>query len=221
MLYDKEAIRKFVLNNSSYIDIPILQYDLNGNFVCKYSNIQEIQNALELNNVVEIRECCNHRCYYSNNYIWLFEIDDFQLTDEYLLKCRLMSELYEIEQYDLNGSLVCTYTKHTLPNEYLLKTIISNCGGFNKTAYGYVWKYNGDNKKVINNETIHLYTTQDKRKYNKILQFDMNMNLIKEWNSLSEIKKGGYKYHQVRNCCMGKIKYYENYIWMYKEEYVY
>ena len=48
----------------------------------------------------------------------------------------------------------------------------------------------------------------------------MDMNLIKKWNSLNEITKNGYKYHQVRNCCLGKIKNYENYRWMYEEEYM-
>ena len=220
MLNDKEVIRKFVLSNSSYIDIPILQYDLYGNYIDRYSNFSEIQSKLNLNNVIEIRECCNHKNYCSNNYIWLFELDNFVLTDEYLLKCRLISELYEIEQYDFNGNLVGIYTKYTLPNKYLLKTVISNCGGFNKTAYGYVWKYKGDNKKTINKDTISLYTTKKKRTYNKVLQFDMNFNLIKEWNSLSEIKQHGYKYHQVRNCCLGKIENYENCLWKYKEEYV-
>lgn len=52
----------------------------------------------------------------------------------------------------------------------------------------------------------------------KILQFDLEKKLIREWDSGQEIKKNlGYNASAISECCRGKRKKYKNYIWKFKE----
>lgn len=214
MLHDKEAIRKFVMNNSSYIDIPIMQYDLYGNFINKYVNFLDIESKLDVK-IIHIRECCIHKYHYSHNYIWLFELDDFKLTNEYLLKCRLLSETYELEQYDFNGNYITTYNKYNLPDEFRLDTVIANCNNICKSAYGYVWKFKGDDRKIINKEYIIKNKICGKTK--PLFVYDENFQLIKKYNAVKDAKNDGYVAEMIRKCCSGKIDTYKGFIWRYEE----
>lgn len=58
-----------------------------------------------------------------------------------------------------------------------------------------------------------------KVKRSKILQFDMENNLLKEWDSLREIEKFDktLRRNQIAKCCKGLKKFYAGYIWKYKE----
>ncbi len=50
----------------------------------------------------------------------------------------------------------------------------------------------------------------------KVAQYDMNMNLIKIWNSISEASTNNNTYTScIVNCCKGKIKTSKGYIWRY------
>lgn len=53
----------------------------------------------------------------------------------------------------------------------------------------------------------------------KILQYDLNGNFLKEWNSLREIEKfeATFKRNQISKCCKGLKSYYAGFIWKYKE----
>lgn len=50
-----------------------------------------------------------------------------------------------------------------------------------------------------------------------ILQFDLGMNLIKEWKSSKEASLNGYLAKYIIECCKNKIKKYKNSLWQYKK----
>jgi group I intron endonuclease len=51
----------------------------------------------------------------------------------------------------------------------------------------------------------------------KVLQFDLNNNLIKEWNCLMDIKRElGFHIGNVSSCLKGNLKTYKKFIWKYK-----
>jgi hypothetical protein len=54
----------------------------------------------------------------------------------------------------------------------------------------------------------------------KILQYDLEMSFLKEWNSLREIERVDptLKRDQISKCCKGLKDYYAGYIWIYKNE---
>ena len=53
-----------------------------------------------------------------------------------------------------------------------------------------------------------------------ILQFDLKFNLVKEWNSTTEIERElGFDRGNISKCCNNKIKAYKNFIWVKKQDY--
>lgn len=50
-----------------------------------------------------------------------------------------------------------------------------------------------------------------------VLQYDLNGNFLKEWASASDVqKKLGYKRTNITNCCNGKQKTSNGFVWRYK-----
>jgi predicted Zn-dependent protease len=50
-----------------------------------------------------------------------------------------------------------------------------------------------------------------------VLQYDLNMNLIKEWNDITQASKELNIYNSnISMCCKGKLKTTGGYIWKYK-----
>ena len=215
LLNDKEYIQKHVMSNSRYFDIPIIQYDLYGKYIQKFSSFNEVQKQMNYDSVAEIRQCCRHRYNCSRGYIWLFELDNFKLTEEFLLKCRLLSEAYEVEQYDLNANYIATYDKHTLPKEYSLGTVISNCNNICKTAYGYIWKFKGDNNKIINMDYIKENNIYGKCRI--LYVYDKNKQFVKQYSSVKAAVEDGYTADMIRKCCKKEIQTYKDLIWSYEE----
>lgn len=60
-------------------------------------------------------------------------------------------------------------------------------------------------KKIIRNRSV--------------LQYDLEMNFLKEWENLSQINTElGYNKGAIANCCLGNTKTSNGYIWRYKKE---
>lgn len=59
----------------------------------------------------------------------------------------------------------------------------------------------------------------DNPKAKKVIQFDLNMNKIREWEYISLITKElGYLHGSIVSCCKGRYKQAYGYIWRYYEE---
>ena len=51
----------------------------------------------------------------------------------------------------------------------------------------------------------------------KVLQYDTNMNFLKEWDNINCIcKELGLNRSAIRNCCLGNSKTSQGFIWKYK-----
>ena len=51
----------------------------------------------------------------------------------------------------------------------------------------------------------------------KVLQYDTNMNFLKEWDDTNCIfKELGMNRSAIRNCCLGNSKTSQGFIWKYK-----
>ena len=54
----------------------------------------------------------------------------------------------------------------------------------------------------------------------KVLQFTLDGDFIREWESISECGRNGFDKGAVWRCCNGKLKQYKGFIWRYKKEVV-
>lgn len=51
----------------------------------------------------------------------------------------------------------------------------------------------------------------------KVLQYDTNMNFLKEWDNINCIcKELGLNRSAIRNCCLGNSNTSQGFIWKYK-----
>jgi len=78
-----------------------------------------------------------------------------------------------------------------------------------------------NNPNLIKNHSI---TMKEKSKgrnnsnYNptEVLQYDLEMNFIKEWKDLFSIKEEGFNSKLISQCCRGRYKNSHGFIWKFK-----
>lgn len=75
--------------------------------------------------------------------------------------------------------------------------------------------YDLGRKTIINNPKRGADNPRAKR----IVQFDLNMNKIKEWDYVNQITEQlGYLHGNIISCCKGRYKQAYGYVWKYYEE---
>ena len=70
-------------------------------------------------------------------------------------------------------------------------------------------------KKYSEEHKIKLSNAHSNQK-KQIIQMDLNGNIIKFWDSISDAKKF-YKNNHISECCLGKVKTAAGYKWIYKK----
>lgn len=128
---------------------PIIQYDLNGNFIKKWNSIKEAQLFYNTN---VISQCCKHKKHYQSakGFIWEYE------NEKEITKKEKVGKWLEkkVNQYDLNNKFIATYNSikeaGKLNNIYP-QNISKCCLGKYKTCGNYKWKFleGGDYNKNI------------------------------------------------------------------------
>lgn len=119
----------------------------------------------------------------------------------------------EVYQFTLDGELVGKYgSLSDAVNETGLnkKSLGKACRGLLKTYSGYVWSYDGtfhydDHKHYENRHGI-------------VYCYDLQGNLIKEYNSPDEMRADGLNPANVGRVCRGERKTYNNYIFTRKAD---
>ena len=125
---------------------PVLQLDKDYNIVAKFPSIAEAQRSTGIAN---ISNCCRGTRQTSNGYIWIYEKDyDSFDKQKHIDSC---IHIKEVNQYDLDMNYIKTYKSITEAandvNGYRYM-ITSCCKGETSNAYGYIWRYASDFKKM-------------------------------------------------------------------------
>ena len=205
----------------SKLSKPIIQYDLNYNFVNEYLSIKEasLQTGILKQN---IGACINGRYKKSGGFIWKYKDPMYKLQGHLKSKFNMpkhkpetkekigQSNLKSIIQYDLNGHFIKEWKsiKDASVNLNILQSGISNCClGVYRTSSGFIWRYNN----------VSQIKVEVPEKSKKILQYDKNLNLIREWSSAKEVEyQLGFNQINIRSCCRGINKTCKGCIWKYK-----
>jgi group I intron endonuclease len=117
-----------------------------------------------------------------------------------------------ILQYNLNGEFIKEWDT-VKEAEYNYKTGISDVlRGKGKTSGGFIWRYKENPLDINHKISSHKLSKPTN-------QYDLEGNLIKEWNSLMEIQNElKYPNSNISSCCIGKQKTAYGYKWKYKDE---
>ena len=79
---------------------------------------------------------------------------------------------------------------------------------------------NVNNLEWCNSKYNNTYGTRieriSKRRSKTVLQYDLEGNFIREWESTAECGRNGFNQAHVAACCQGKLKKHKDSIWRYK-----
>lgn len=190
--------------------IPIKQYNLDGTYIKTYPS-QEAASQETGINAGHISSVCSGKRISCGGYIWRYKNDGF---DTYRTE-REISDDRRVYQYDLSGNLVNTY-KWSADAVAQYGNGVSKClCGRYKTAYGYIWKREG--------EQLDISQYKNKQQNICILQFDLNKNLIRQYQSINDIpipsdKSRNTYISKVKEVLSNKRKTAYGYIWRYRDE---
>jgi len=119
-------------------------------------------------------------------------------------------------QYDANGYFIREW-----PNVYTVVKYFGNtsesclrqcCYGNRKRYKNYVWKFKENDNYPLHIEPLVLIDVR-----RPVIQYDMNMNFIAEFESTIEAhRQTGASRSSIKFCCDGKYKQAGGYIWRYK-----
>ena len=215
--YEKVEQMPFYINN----ELPVIAYDLNGNKVNTYNNINE---AVKLtgDGYVAITTACES-CQYNGNtkYQWRYAQDYHEVKK---IENSFINNPAAITQYDLNGNFIANYNSVneaciTL-KETLSSSNLTTCLKKKQKSYGgYLWTYYGEPapQPYIDNRIGHT-TSSNKR---IIQQYNKNNEYITEYESAHEAARQIGKpkcANHITECCQNKRKTCEGFIWKYREE---
>lgn len=144
----------------------------------------------------------------------------YKHTEEEILKMRMIQNPEPIVQLDLDGNYLNTFVSVGEAGVYLGKKSVAGikqCCEKKKyrKAYGYIWVYEKDYKNNTVDWNYYFSEAQNKKK--PVLQYDLNMNFIREWDSAFQTKEGGFEPPQVSMVCNGKNLTHGGYIFIYKD----
>ena len=123
----------------------VSKYTLNGEFVCRYSCVNEISDDKRLLN--RIRNCCVGRQYNVNGFVYRYDNDPF---DKYEVVKKEIINNTIVNQYSKDGVFIKTYKsiKEAERDNNISKESISNvCRHKAKTSGGYRWYYANDSSQ--------------------------------------------------------------------------
>lgn len=124
-----------------------------------------------------------------------------------------------VNQYDLNGNYITTFkSRIDAANGDASKAhaIGRCCNGFLNSSCGHQWRnFTGDTNNITK-------VKNSKPKYRLVAQYDLNNNLLKKYNSITEAArtlveedKVRVTANQIQQVCKGNRKTAHGYIWKY------
>ncbi len=221
--YNDANISSYILNADIYNRYAkFYQYNFKGELL-KIWTYEELNESDYRNN--SIFKCCNFEKDYYDNSIWLYEKDIYKLNDileKYKNKANIYCE--SIDVFDLDGKYIRSsqsiYQESSL---YGIRTydIYLCCTGERRSIQGFVFKYKNKSYLYDEGKKEGLIKREKQMSHikRKVVQYDLNMNIIKIWDSITDIyNELNYDRGTIINNCKGRTKSSHGFIWKYYEE---
>lgn len=192
---------------------PVVQYDLQGNFIAQYDSIIAAEKELNLTTVLD---CCSGRSITSGGYVWRYENDPFDKFEITKHPGQHKNKKRKVNQYTVDGKFIKTWNfaedaALELGNT-LDTTVLYRCAKHIDKCYtwmGYRWEY-------FNGSTDDIPPLKVKIK-RPIYQYDMNDNFIAMYRSCEAgARATGHRHTEgIKRCAEGLQKSSYGYKWKY------
>lgn len=197
----------------------ILQYDLTGELINKYSCVDEAARAINHSPGI-IRQVCNHHIATAFGYIWCHS-DEPKDIQQLIAEIPVSKKNHSVTRYDLQGNIIKTYISCAEAARELNvhNSSIENAAKGNLlTCLNSLWKYDDD----ITDIQVKVIAYNNRKNYlkKKVNQYDLSGCYLTTYNSAAEAalslgkSNGG---SSITKACKGKLKTAYKYIWKYAD----
>ena len=197
---------------------PVIAFDLNGNKIKVYDTIKEaIENTQDTEK--SITSQCKTKIYNNTNYQWRYYLENMNL--EYIGSSIDNSE-HIIDQYTLDGQFIKTFNSLTEAAQELslnVTNLTTTLKGLQKSYGGFLWRNHGEPAPTPYKDNRLGHTTSSNKRM--IAQFTKQNEFIERYESAHEAARQIGKpkcANHITECCQGKRKTCEGYIWKYCED---
>ncbi len=207
-------------------NVPIIQLDLENNEIAKFDGINEASrktgvNKTSINKVINKKQTIAGGFKWIKNEILINENKNIKIVDKIP-----KNNFKAVIQYDLNNNKIAEYESILdiidKNSEYKRGSLSANLNGRRKTAYGFIWKFDDTITKEpprIYNESIKTREIMTNLKGKKIIQYEINGNVIKEYDSISQAARlNKFTTSGICKCLKNMCNTYKNFVWKYKNE---
>lgn len=223
---DKDGYERANLRGKNYF-VHCLEWEAFHGKIPEGMQIDHINGVKDDNRLINLRLCTgkenmanpNTRARIRNAAYARYEKKGYK--EEQKQRLSIISEQKQIPvyQYDLDGNFIKKWNSAKEVKKELgyENGNIGNCclgKPKYKQAYGYIWSFT-----ELDNDTLSQKIAEAKKGCNKaILQYDLEGNPIREWESIKEAGETlGINRNNISSCCSGRIKTAGGYIWRYKQ----
>lgn len=203
--------------DSNFIhNIPVICFTLDGHRINTYTGMSEAIKRTGDTWLAIKKSCETHQ--HSGKYQWRYWIEnpDVQEIPPYQ-----WTSTQAVDQYDLNGIYIKTYNSLSEASGALGLTtpgLTTCCRNRQKSCGGFLWCYHNDPppEPYIDKRARHT-TSSNKR---AIVQYSKENEYLNEYESAHAAARAIDKpkcANHITECCQGKRKTCEGFIWKYKE----
>jgi len=189
MIFRERKFPKKVEGGVIHDSQPIIQYDMDGNFMQEYDSISDAAAYMSIDkgSIINFKK---HKIGMSNNYVWKIKEEGKEVLKKIDTTYFKNSFKRPVCQYDLKGNYIKSYetvseaAKDIKKSIQLISMACSDSWELQKSAGGFVWRYK-DNKSCPKN--IVLKNKERKIWCGKIIhQYDLNGNYIQTFQSIKK-----------------------------------
>lgn len=183
----------------------IKQYSLGGTYIKTYSTCEQASYETGIN-AGHISDVCSGKRLSCGGFVWRYENDNF---NSYKTEKEIPLDR-RVYQYDFKGNLIEVFKWATDAVKKYGDGVSKCLSGRYKTAYGYIWKREG--------ELFETPKFENPKQDWSYLQYDLNNNLICKYSSIDDIpipsdKKRNTYLSKIKEAAHGKRKTAYGYIW--------
>jgi hypothetical protein len=194
---------------------PVIQFDIFMNKINEFKSLNDASTKLNIC-PTNIGGCCQGKIKTASGFRFMFK-EDYKIGVDYSSNFKKHINNKQIIQFDLSFNKLQLFNSVAEASKKIninRAGIDDCCKGKQKTSNGYIFMYKTDF------EYKNVHTFQKKTKAIKIIQFDLKMNKIEEFSSITEAeKKLKINNSNIVACCKGKRKTTGGFKFMYLNEY--
>lgn len=200
---------------TNFNTIPVIAFSLSGKRIKLYNSINEAIKETG-DSYQSIKKSCDTKHHSGKTYQWRYWFEDPNLQEILPYK---YDNKKAIDQYDLEGNFITTFNSMFEAGQWLNlsgSNLTTCCKNKQKSYGGYLWCYHNDPAPLPYIDLKYNHNTSSGKR--QVLQYSKDMKFLNSYESAHEAARqinNPKCANHITECCQGKRKTCNNYIWKY------